>query len=65
MDEIFVIFEGENLFFLIINFRLVSFYVMKKGMKEIEICLNSEYGDMFVEVNYDKVVLEEVNLGFK
>jgi cell division transport system permease protein len=34
-------------------------------MKEIETRLNNKYGEMLAEVNYDRVALEEVNLGFK
>jgi cell division transport system permease protein len=64
-DEILAIFEGENPLPPTINFRPVSSYVTKKGMKEIETRLNSKYGDMLAEVNYDKAALEEVNLGFK
>ncbi len=64
-SEILAIFEGENPLPPTINFRPVSSYVTKKGMKEIESRLNTKYGDMLAEVNYDKVALEEVNLGFK
>ncbi|WP_343606602.1 permease-like cell division protein FtsX [Fluviicola sp.] len=64
-DEILAIFEGENPLPPTINFRPVSTYATKKGMKEIETRLHDKYADMLAEVNYDKAALEEVNLGFK
>lgn len=64
-DEILAIFDGENPLPPTINFRPLSTFATKSGMKEIETRIAEKYGDMLAEVNYDKAALEEVNLGFK
>lgn len=64
-DEILAIFDGENPLPPTINFRPLSTFATKSGMKEIESRITEKYGDMLAEVNYDKAALEEVNLGFK
>lgn len=64
-DEILAIFDGENPLPATINFRPLSTFATKSGMKKIEQRVQEKYGDMLAEVNYDKAALEEVNLGFK
>lgn len=63
--EILAIFEGENPLPPTINFRPKSEFATKSGMARIVDDLQAKYGDMLAEINYDKVALDEVNLGFK
>lgn len=63
--EILAIFDGENPLPPTINFHPKSNFATKEGMKEIEKRITEKFGNMIAEINYDKVALSEVNLGFK
>lgn len=64
-QEILAIFDGENPLPPTINFHPKSNYATQEGMKTIENRILAKYGNMVAEINYDKVALSEVNLGFK
>jgi cell division transport system permease protein len=63
--EILAIFDGENPLPPTINFHPTSQYATKTGMQSIENRIQAKFGSMIEEINYDKVAVAEVNLGFK
>jgi cell division transport system permease protein len=63
--EMYEILKGENLLPPTIGFHPKEPYATKKGMTSIKKKLLSRFPEEIDEVNYDKSIVEKVNLGFK
>ncbi len=63
--EMYEILKGENLLPPTIGFHPKEQYATKKGMTLIKKKLLTRFPEEIDEVNYDKSIVEKVNLGFK